>query len=233
MQPIAIATGSGINLESIFDSVETVVSFKDVPGLSAAELPGHRYVFIQGRCGDLPVILQCGRLHFYQGFNYEDVTRPVDALREAGAAKIVFVNAAGALDPSMSCGDLVAAERVRLWRYAGWGATPGITFADFKVPGCDWTGTYQWVPGPSYETRAEIAALQGLKAAAVGMSTAPELIRCQELGMQGAIVSCITNCCYKPQKLTHQEVLTVAGRASARISSLLRNMLPHIAGSAG
>lgn len=216
-------------LESVLDSIETVVPFDDIPGLSEAQLPGHRYEFIRGKCGDIPIILQCGRLHFYQGFDYAALTRPIDALHDAGAAKVVFVNAAGALDPSMSCGDLVAADRVRFWRYADWDATPGVTFTDFIVPGCDWTGTYQWVHGPSYETRAEIAALQNLKSSAVGMSTAPELFRCQELGMRGAVVSCITNCYYKPQVLTHQEVLSVAGRASARIAALLRQTLPDLA----
>lgn len=229
MQPIAIATGSGIRLESILDSVDKEVPFHDIPGLADPEIPGHRHLFIHGKCGDVPVILQCGRLHFYQGLDYAAVTRPVDALRDAGAAMVVFVNAAGALDPSMSCGDLLAVDRVRLCRYFGWNSTPGVAFTDFLVSGCDWTGTLQWVNGPSYETRAEIAALQNLKSTAVGMSTAPELVRCQELGMRGAVVSCIANCCYKPQILTHQEVIAVAGRASSKIASLLRQTLPKIA----
>ena len=229
MQPIAIATGSGINIESILDSIDKEIPFCHIPGLANAKIPGHRHLFIHGKCGDVPVILQCGRLHFYQGLDYAAVTRPIDTLHDQGAAKIIFLSAAGALDPSMSCGDLLAADRVRLCRYAGWDATPGMAFTDFLVPGCDWAGTLQWVHGPSYETRAEIAALQHLKSAAVAMSTAPELLRCQELGMRGAVVSCITNCCYKPQILTHEEVIAVAGRASARISALLRQILPKIA----
>jgi purine-nucleoside phosphorylase len=229
MQRIAIATGSGINLESLLDSVETVVPFKDIPGLSEAELPGHRHVFIHGKCGGIPVILQCGRLHFYQGLDYAAVTRTIDVLREWGVSRVIFVNAAGGLDPSMSCGDLLAVERVRLWRYTGWDATPGVAFTDFLVPGCDWTGTFQWVHGPSYETRTEIAALQHLKSSAVGMSTAPELLRCQELGIRGAVISCIANCCYRPQILTHQEVVSVAGRTSSRIGMLLRQFLPLLA----
>jgi len=229
MQPIAIATGSGINLESLLDSIDAAVPFRDIPGLAEAEIPSHRYLFIHGKCGDVPVILQCGRLHFYQGLDYAAVTRPVDVLHDQNAAKVVFVNAAGALNPSMSCGDLVTADRVRLCRYTGWDATPAMAFTDFLVPGCDWTGTFQWVNGPSYETRAEIAALQNLKSAAVGMSTGPELVRCQELGMRGAVLACITNCCYKPQILTHQEVIAVAGRASSRIAAVLRQALPQIA----
>ncbi|MCX5771273.1 MAG: hypothetical protein NTZ09_13540, partial [Candidatus Hydrogenedentes bacterium] len=202
----------------------------DIPGLADAEIPGHHYQFIHGKCGGIPVILQCGRLHFYQGLDYAAVTRPVDVLRDAGVAKAVFVNAAGALNPSMCCGDLVCADRVRLCRYTGWDATPGMVFTDFLVPGCDWTGTYHWVHGPSYETRAEIAALQNLKSYAVGMSTAPDLVRCQELGMRGAVVACITNCCYKPQILTHQEVIAVAGRASSKIAAVVRQALPQITG---
>lgn len=213
----------------MLDSVEREVAFRDVPELTTGDVPGHRHVFVHGACGGLPVIIQSGRLHFYEGLDYAGVTATCEYLHRHGVRKVIFINSAGGLNPSFSTGDLVAIDRVRLWRYRHWDATPGAAFTDFQVPGCDWTGTFQWVHGPSYETRAEIAALQNMKAAAVGMSTAPELVRCQELGIECAVVSCITNCCYKAQVLTHAEVIAAAQRASAKLAALLRPAIPAMA----
>lgn len=229
VEPIAISAGSGIILEALLDRVEKEVPFGDIPGLGAGDVAGHRYVFVHGHCGEIPVIVQSGRVHFYEGMDFGGVTRTVEVLHGYGVRTVVFVNAAGGLDPAVSRGEVVGVDRVRLCRYAGWDATPGVLFPDFTVPGCDWTGTLHWIHGPSYETRAEIVALQGMKSMAVGMSTAPELARCQELGMRGAVVSCVTNCCWKPGALTHAEVTDTARRASARIASILRQALPGIA----
>ena len=76
--------------------------------------------------------------------------------------------------------------------------------------------------------RAEIAALQHLKASAVGMSSAPEVMRCHELGMQAAVVSVITNSCCVPARLTHGEIVAAGRKASARLVQLLRRALPDL-----
>jgi purine-nucleoside phosphorylase len=81
--------------------------------------------------------------------------------------------------------------------------------------------------GPCYETRAEIAALRSLGDACVGMSIAPELFRCQELGMPAGVLSCVTNVCGGTDKLTHTAVLSAARQASARLRALLRQALKH------
>jgi len=222
---IGIVTGSGIVLDALLDHVESRREFDAFPGLAKGTVPGHDHTFVEGRCGDVRVILQCGRLHFYEGLSYEEVVRPVDVLRDLGAAVVLFTNAAGGLLPDLAPGDLVAANRVRLWPYAAWKVTPGILFPDFVPPGCIHTGTYQWVPGPSYETQAEIQAMHHIRCATVGMSTGPELLRCQELGMHGGVISCVTNNCCQPHKLTHDEVVTVAKQTSGKIAQLVRAMI--------
>lgn len=228
MTPVAIVAGSGISIESVFDGTVDRIPFNAFPGLPRGSVPGHGYAFLRGTCGDQSVILQCGRLHCYEGLDPDGVARTVDVLYEYGARTILFIAAAGGLKPELGPGDLIAIERIRLWRYVRWHATPGMLFTDFTMPGCDLLGTYQWVHGPSYETRAEIAAIQSLKADAVGMSTAPELARCHELGVQAALVACVTNSCCRPGPLTHTDVVATARRASDRLAGLVRAWLGSI-----
>ena len=233
--PVGIVAGSGIDLRRLLDTVSEERPFSEFPELEQGVLrqgvatPCPRR-FVCGACGPYPIVLQCGRLHMYEGLDYEAVVRPVDVLHDLGVRSILFTNAAGGLVPGMAPGDLLAVDRVRLWRYRRWDATPGTLFPDFVAPDCDFTGGYQWVHGPCYETRAEIAALQNHRMAAVGMSTAPGLARCQELGIRAGVIACITNSCCHPHVLTHEEVTTVARRSSGKLARHIRSVLPVIAG---
>ncbi len=222
---IAIVAGSGLRLEGILDSREEEVPFEAVPGLAATGVSGHAGTFIFGRTGGVPIVLQLGRLHFYEGLGHEAITRPVEVLAGFGVRTILFTNAAGGLKPEMRTGDILAASAISLWPCVRWETQPGRLALDGVLPGCDWIGTYHWVHGPSYETRAEIAALQALGCDAVGMSTAPEAARCRELGICALAVSCITNNCCHPQVLTHEDVLSAARMASERLESIIRASL--------
>ena len=222
---IGVVAGSGIQLEPLLDEIVARRPFGEFPGLEAGRVEGHGHYFVEGRCGGVDVIVQCGRLHMYEGFDYLAATRTVDVLHEMGVTTVIFTNAAGGLVLGMRPGDLVAVDRVRMWRYHPWAATPGMLFPDFTVAGCTFTGTYQWMPGPAYETRAEIAALQSQRISAVGMSAAPELMRCQELGMKAAVIACITNCCCRREKVSHDQVVTAAAKASPGIVALIREAL--------
>jgi len=227
--PIAVVAGSGIDLLPLLDRVEREEFFDDIPGLASSTAEGHQGRFVQGRCGPLPVIVQCGRLHVYEGLSIKNVTATVDALASFGARTIMFTNAAGGLRPEMRPGDLLAVERVRPMPCRAWPVAPDCIEPAFTVRGCRHTGDYMWVHGPCYETRAEIVALQRLDGAAVGMSTAPELVRAHALGIRAAVVSCITNNCCEHRPLTHTDVLHTARHASASITALIRDALPMLA----
>ncbi|MBN2310707.1 MAG: purine-nucleoside phosphorylase [Candidatus Hydrogenedentes bacterium] len=227
--PLGIVAGSGIDLRGLLDRVEREQAFHEVAGLVSSAVPGHAGRFLHGVCGGHPVVLQCGRLHVYEGLAVGEVVRTVDVLASSGVRTILFTNAAGGLLPEMEPGELLAVERVRPMPYRGWPEAPESIEPDIEVPRCDHRGAYMWVHGPSYETRAEIAALQRLGGAAVGMSTAPELCRCRELGLRAAAVSCITNNCCQPQVLTHAHVVETACRASRRIAALIRAALGSLA----
>jgi purine-nucleoside phosphorylase len=222
---IAVVAGSGIRLESLPTRVERVVSFAEA-GLPTGAVPGHDGRFLHGLLGRQPVIVQCGRLHLYEGFSLEEVGMPVRYLHRHGVRGIVFTNAAGGLRLGMKPGDLLAVSAVRPFaprRGTGpWPSPPRRVAADFTVAECDHEGDYVWVLGPNYETRAEVRALARSGAMAVGMSTGPEMAVCRALGIRCAAVSCITNNCLQPTPLSHEHVTGITAAASARIVELLK-----------
>ncbi len=233
--PLGMVSGSGIELRGLLDQVHHEQAFSEIPGLASGSVAGHAGRFLHGTSAGAPVVLQCGRLHCYEGLGYKNATATVDALHASGVKAIVFTNAAGGLLPHMHVGDWLAAGHVRpfLPRSGSpwWPSAPELLTPAFRLPECEHTGTYIWVLGPNYETRAEIRALQSLGGAAVGMSAAPELQRCNELGIPAAVISCITNNCSTPAALSHADVLEAAAAASARAVERLRrfiqkNLLP-------
>ncbi len=214
--------GSGIDLTGLLDTVTQARPFKSFPGLERSTVTGHESRFLLGTCSGLRVVIQCGRLHVYEGYAPDKAARTVDILRGLGVHSILFTNAVGGLLPEMTPGQLLSVTRMRLWPYRHWRSQPEVLKTDFIVPDCPFTGEAAWVHGPSYETRAEIIGLQRLGAMAVGMSTAPELERCRALGIRAAVVSCITNNCCDAHVLTHDEVIETAKGTSACLVNALR-----------
>ncbi len=228
-RPLGIVGGTGIALEDILDSIDRTLPFEDVPGLPQARVAGHMGRFVFGQSQGHPVVVQSGRLHVYEGLSIAEAAQTVDALASFGVGTVLFTNAAGGLHPETRPGDLLAVDNVRPLPFRNWQNAPESIQPDIAVPGCEHTGSYLWVHGPSYETRAEIHALQELGGDAVGMSTAPELTRCNELGIRTSAISCITNNCCTSRRLTHEHVLETARQASHKLVRLIREALPKLA----
>ncbi|MBI2434651.1 MAG: purine-nucleoside phosphorylase [Candidatus Hydrogenedentes bacterium] len=224
--PLAVVSGSGLNLRKLLDEIHGEVSFTEV-NIPCGAVPGHRYCFLFGRCGETNLILQEGRLHLYEGLTLAEACAPVAALRHWGVHTIIFTNACGGLLPMLRPGDLVAVETFQAWpcTRAGMAQESSAASTDFLVPGCDAAGVYCWVHGPSYETRAEIHALQILGAHAVGMSTLPELLHAQRLGVATGVISCVTNSCLEKMPLTHKHVVEIARSASNKLERIMRRFV--------
>lgn len=219
-----MVAGSGVELRGLLDTSDWERPFTSFPELKPGNVTGHSYAFVHGECAGRAVILQRGRLHAYEGYSLPETVRPVEILYELGVRTLLFTNAAGGLTPDLRAGDLVAADQVRTWPHPPYGL-PETLRPDFVVPGCSLAGCYAWMHGPCYETRAEISLLQAMGCAAVGMSAAPELLRCQQLGIRAGLISCITNSCAIPQKLTHEHVLQAAQNASEELCALIRRFI--------
>ena len=219
--PLGIVSGSGLDLSALLSDVTGQFAFTDELGFAIDELAGHKRTFVRGRCREREIVLQCGRLHFYEGYTYHEVVSTVDVMHALGVRTAIFTNVAGGLRADMQPGEIVSIREVRTWPFERWERRPERITPDFTVPGCDREGVYYWMHGPSYETPAEVRALQILGGDVVGMSTAPDAARCKELGIRCAAISVVTNNCCSGQVLTHEDVVRVAKMASQRLIGVL------------
>ena len=222
MTPLAVVSGSGINLKPVLDTIHSTIQFSEMANVPVTTVAGHEGRFLRGTSHGLDVILQEGRLHFYEGLSFDEIVAPVDALAKLGVKTVVFTNAVGGLREELQPGVLTAADEIRCWPFNAWRDQPERIVPDFVVEGCDARGCLAWMPGPNYETPAEIQLLRSRGCATVGMSTGPEVCRCRQLAINSAVCSVVTNNCCQTQKLTHEHVLATAAQASERLVEVLR-----------
>jgi purine-nucleoside phosphorylase len=250
-----LVLGSGLG--GLADEIEDAVAipFGDIPGFPrrTQELEGHAGRLVVGRLEGVEVAAMQGRFHLYEGWSPAEVALPLRALAALGPQAMVLTNAAGGLRPGMQPGDLMLiADHLNLMgQNPLTGAVlPGEQrFPDMSEPydrGFRLAaeavaleqripleqGVYAALPGPSYETPAEIRMLGRLGADAVGMSTVPEVLVARALGIRCLGISCITNLAagLSGQMLSHQEVMEVGASVRGRLTALVRGVLPRIAG---
>ncbi|MBX2860959.1 MAG: purine-nucleoside phosphorylase [Vampirovibrio sp.] len=240
----------------------TFVPFEEVPNFPRQEgagVAGHqgKWVFSEINNGLHLACLQ-GRLHYYQGYSMDQVVFPTRVLKALGCETLVVTNAAGGLGDGFQAGDLMLiTDHLNLM-----GTNPlmganldelGPRFPDMsnaydrdlqKVARSVYNemdlqtrlmeGVYAGLTGPCYETPAEIRMMKTLGADAVGMSTVPEVIAANHMGMKVLGISCISNLAagLSSQTLNHQEVLDTGKRVEADFSQLLSGILQKLSASA-
>ncbi len=232
---IALILGSGLSdlADQLEDAVE--LSFGNVPGLDASSVPGHRGVLLLGRWVGVPIVVFAGRLHNYEGQPWRRVVQPIHIAHDLGASILIATNAAGGIRDDLRPGDLLAIRahvdctRENWWRdhAAACGVANAKPQAMYTPRLLDLlplpTGVYAQLPGPCYETPAEIRALRACGVDAVGMSTAREIETACKLGMECAAISCITNKAagLGDGVISHSEVLEVGRRVQGNMIGVL------------
>lgn len=242
---VGVILGSGLGwfAETLENRVET--PYSEIPGWPVSTAIGHAGKLVTGRVGDRDVLVAAGRAHLYEGYTAQQVAYPIRELAWRGVTSLVITNASGAIDLSYKPGDLaLISDHINLL-----GANPlsGPEFIDLSeaysreyrriahkaaeelgIPVQE--GVYAALPGPSYETPAEIRYLRIIGADLVGMSTVPEVIVAHKLGIKVLGISCVTNMAagILPQKLTHQEVLDTGDRIKDTLAALLRAVIPRL-----
>lgn len=242
---VAVVLGSGFGAFARTLERAVRVPYTAIPSVPSPSVPGHAGELVLGTSGSVPTIVLSGRLHLYEGFSAEEVAFPIRVAAALGARIAVLTNASGSVNSSYKPGELMLiTDHINLTGanpLAG-PADPGLgeRFVDMTEaydPGLiaiaeksAWKagiavrkGVYAGVPGPSYETAAEIRMARTIGADAIGMSTVLETIAARQLGMRVLGISCLTNMAagILKKKLDHAAVLHAAEVATDAIQELV------------
>jgi purine-nucleoside phosphorylase len=249
---IAVVLGSGLGAFADELSDPIAIPYSEIPGWPASTAVGHSGKLVFGQLGKLDVAVMAGRAHLYEGYTPAQVTLGVRVLHRLGARSVVFTNAAGGINLSYRQGALVLlSDHINLQGshplIGSNNDTEGPRFPDMseaysakyraiahevaqqlKIDLDE--GVYAALTGPSYETPAEIRYLRSIGADLVGMSTVPEVIVANYLGMRVLAISCVTNMAagILPQKINHEEVLETGRQVRDTLIRLLKALLPKL-----
>ena len=242
---VAVVLGSGLG--GFADRIRAVaaVSYAEIPGFPRSTAPGHAGRLVFGYVEDTPVVCMQGRVHLYEGYSPKDVVLPARLMAALGA-KILFVtNACGGMRPDLDAGSLMLlTDQISCFVP---NPLQGENIAELGPRFPDMTevydprlralvraaaeknsidlkeGAYVQLPGPSFETPAEIRMLAALGADAVGMSTVVEVIAARHAGLRVAGVSCVANLAagLSQNPLSGEEVIEIADRTAPRFQALL------------
>jgi purine-nucleoside phosphorylase len=250
---IALVLGSGLGAFADEFRTPSKIPYTEIPHFPRSTAVGHAGQLVVGKVGEIPVAGMQGRVHLYEGYSAKDVAFPIRVLARMGTKVVILTNAAGGIKRELVPGQLVVIkDHINLQ-----GVSPltgpnderfGPRFPDMTVAydrrfremavgqgnrnhiGL-YEGVYAALPGPSYETPAEIRYLRSIGADLVGMSTVPEVIAARHSGMRVLGISCVTNAAagILDQPLDHKEVLEIAERVQGQFIALLKTVIPRIA----
>ena len=249
---VGVILGSGLGAFAKEVVADAVIPFKEIPHFSAPTVEGHSGNLILGHIGATPVAILQGRNHYYEGHSMSQVVFPTRTLALLGVESLVITNSAGGFGETMQAGDfMIIEDHINLM-----GANPlmGPNIKELGPRFPDMTeaydrklisqmeeiltrqklrfhkGIYCGVSGPTYETPSEVRYLKLIGGKAVGMSTVPEVIAANHLGLRVAALSCITNLAagISAKKLSHDEVTETAKMVEIQFLNFLKEFVSNI-----
>ncbi len=244
---IAVVLGTGQS--AIASEIEGAVRipYKSIPRWNSTVNKSQEGTLIIGMLDKVPVAVMNGRLHFYEGNSFAECAYPIAVLKAFGIEKIIMANAAGGINTEYNPGDLVMiTDHIKFFDDSplrGEDASMFGTgrFFDMSDTYCEYlrnrvmgefsdetgielkTGVYAYMPGPQFETPAEIRALRTMGADLVGMSTVPEVIMAAACNLKVLGISVVSNMAagVSPRALTLSEVDDVCGRVEGDFKKLI------------
>lgn len=221
---VLIICGSGLGgiADILHSEPKLEIKYEEIPGFEVSTVAGHAGKLILGLIGEnkVPVICMVGRLHFYEGYNFQQTTFPIRLCKELGVKTVVVTNAAGGINQDYKPGDLmIINDHINFPGLAGYHALRGpnlevygprfqpmsdayshslrkLFFEKAKslnVTRNIYEGTYFFAAGPTFESRAEVRMIRTLGGDAVGMSTVPEVVVARHCNLEALALSLITN----------------------------------------
>ena len=249
---ISVILGSGLG--DFVSSVKLIksISTTDIPQYPASTVQGHSGKIHFAEIENKKVLLFQGRIHFYEGYSIDECILPALISKHLGCEYLLITNAAGGINKKFKPGDLmlinsviglnIKNELAKLFGLAS--VETKNVFLDFpsgnfnnvikesakKIKLKLQEGVYWYNKGPAYETPAEIKMAQKLGADSVGMSTIPEAVYANILGLKISAVSCITNFAagISSSKLDHSEVTETASKVANDFAKLVLQIIANV-----
>lgn len=249
---VGVVLGSGLGGFAQELEEAHAIPYASIPDWPQSTAVGHEGKLVFGTLSGVPLVVMAGRFHLYEGYTPQQAVAGVRAMHALGVRTAIFTNAAGGINAGFARGALVAiSDHINLQ-----GANPlagpnddrlGPRFpdmtdaytAELRAIALDTArelgitlheGIYAAMLGPSYETPAEIRFLRTIGADLVGMSTVPEVIQANHLGLRVLAISCVTNMAagLSGEKINHEEVLETGARVRSTLVALLRTLIPRL-----
>ena len=236
----AVILGSGLGqfTANLRDPIQ--IKYADIPYYPCSSVLGHTGEWVFGYINEKPIICASGRFHYYEGFSMEEVTLPVSVANLLGCKLLIITNAAGCLKKEWELGDLMIITGYLDYTFRENSDPPEIMSFNQNTKNLNKVkeiasdlnillkeGIYSWALGPSYETPAEIQDIISLGGHAVGMSTVPEIMKAEKLGLEVIAISCLTNygSGMDGSILSHADVLEITSRVQEKFSKFIQKII--------
>ena len=253
---VGLILGSGLGLLAERIQGDCRIPYIEIPGFPESRVPGHAGNLVLGFLSGTPVVAMQGRAHLYEGWSALKATFPLRCMHALGIEMLIVSNASGGINPRFQSGQVVLIDS-----HIDWMNRSGISFSEaakgaaseglphrvgnpydsglqdlaeqlaIKQGFALARGTYLATLGPNYETRAEYRMFSKLGADMVGMSTVPEVLLANQLGIKVLAFSIVTNVATPDvqSKTDHEEVLDWSCKAQDRLIPLIENILKFVA----
>jgi len=251
---VAIVLGSGLGFLAAEITNPLRIPYREIPGFPEPGVAGHKGELVAGTLEGVPVIVQAGRFHLYEGHPAAVAGLPTRVFAELGVGILIVTNAAGGVRRTFRAGTLMLiADHINLmWRNPLIGQPdPGEQRFPLMHESYDTElkasaravareagiameeGVYVGLLGPSYETPAEVRMLERLGADAVGMSTVPEVLVARARGVRCLGFSSITNPAagITGEVLSHKDVLAVGEKVAQSLGKVVKGVLQRLSPS--
>jgi purine-nucleoside phosphorylase len=249
---VAVVLGSGLGELADRMTETTVIPYDRIPHFPRPTVAGHAGKVIVGKLKAAPALMLQGRFHHYEGHDLDAVTFPVRVLQRLGVGTLILTASTGGIRDDLRAGDLVLlSDHLNLL-----GVNPlrgpnddrlGPRFPDMtevysprlramareeagQLSIALSKGVYACMPGPSYETPAEVRMLRTLGADVVGMSTVPEAIAARHAGMEVMGIALVSNAAagVLGTPIAHEEVLAAGREAAPRLAALIERVVGRL-----
>jgi purine-nucleoside phosphorylase len=250
--PVGIILGTGLGGLVKEIDIEHQIDYGDLPHFPLSTVESHHGRLIFGTLNGKKVVAMQGRFHFYEGYTMQQITFPVRVMKFLGVNTLLVSNACGGMNPEYRKGDLMLmTDHINLL-----GDNPligkneddlGPRFPDMSEPYSIeliqlaekvalenqikvHKGVYVAVSGPNLETRAEYGFLRATGADVVGMSTVPENIVANHMGMKVIGISIITDECFPDslQPVDVSEIISTAMKAEPKMTLIMKEVIKRL-----